>query len=217
MKRLLPIAILLFLAGCAAAPRMPPPHACNEKEFTPADLSGSCKKQVCVNGQTTLVEDLSQTAPVDDWAEEKYCLRHPYNCSKAGDIKKQVVKWTEALADEKTYWDRRSLHNGLGDAARHLYAGCLLAQELGPDAARDILSTHEEDSGHQPFGKKGEPSNPCCEKVMDLYNNEIGIALATQPGACEEKVLGALKLARHSICPPGRASQNAEHGGPGPE
>jgi Domain of unknown function (DUF6973) len=170
---------------------------------------------VCAGGKAVLVDDMDQTAPVNDWAEETYCLVHPVNCVVANRVKKEVVKWTEAIADARTYWDRKSLHNGRGDAARHLYAGCRLAEELGPDAARDILRAHEDDSGYEPFGKnKGETGNPCCEKLMDLYNNEIGITLATQPGTCQEKALGALNLARYSVCPPGKASPNAGHANP---
>jgi hypothetical protein len=212
VRILLPLAILLFLVGCATPPRVTLPATCNDKDFaSPAGLEGSCKKMVCVDGKPALVDDVFQTAPVDDWAEEKYCAFHLVNCTIARDIKKKVVKWTEGIADAKTYWDRKSLHNGAGDAARHLYAGCLLAQELGPAAARDILNTHEEDSGHELFGKKGETGNPCCEKLMDLYNNEIGISLATRPGTCEDKVLAALPRSRYSVCPPAKPGENGKN------
>jgi hypothetical protein len=46
----------------------------------------------------------------------------------------------------------------------------------------------------------GTAGNRCCDKTMDLYNNRIGMGLAGQPGTCEDKVLKALSLLRHSLC-----------------
>jgi hypothetical protein len=76
----------------------------------------------------------------------------------------------------------------------------MLAEQFGADFARGLSSAHEEDSEYLIFFRKAAPGNPCCEKIMDLHNNEIGILLADQPGSCEEKVLASLHLLEYSLC-----------------
>jgi len=66
-----------------------------------------------------------------------------------------------------------------------------MATELGSEIAGGIANAHEEDSGSSFYD--GEPGgNPCGEKSMDLGNNELGRNLASNPGTCEDKVLGSL-------------------------
>ena len=208
MKIFFSITILLLISGCTTTTHPVVSTSCKDSDFVSSQpVLADCQKEICKDGKVVLEEDLIRAAPVDDWAEEKFCLLHLINCYKAYVIKQKVVKWTETIADEKKYWDRKSLHNGIGDGARHLYAGCLLAKEFGSDFARKTLLVHEEDSGHMAFGKKGETNNPCCEKMMDIYNNEIGISLAGKPGTCEEKVLSSLSLLRYSLCGEGKKEQ----------
>lgn len=206
------LAVMVFIiSGCAASIRSVNSNTCTDDSFVSQNAPHDCKKEVCINGKIASIEDLTETASVDDWAEEKFCLLHPINCYKAYVIRKKVVKWTEDIADEKKYWDRKSLHNGTGDEARHLYAGCLLAEQLGADFARKVLAVHEEDSGYLIFSHKGGTGNPCCEKAMDLYNNEIGISLADKTGTCEEKVLNSLHLARHYSCEEKKESESSSN------
>lgn len=197
------IAIILALSGCAAPTLSLKSDSCDVAGFTPSrNVYGLCKKEVCQDGKVVWLEDLTQTAPVDDWAEERFCLRHPINCYRAYALKRKTEQWQKGL--DGKYWTEK--RNGLGDAARHAHLTCVLAERFGADFARGLSTAHEEDSEYLIFFRKGAPGNPCCEKVMDLHNNEIGILLAGKPGSCEEKVLTSLHLLRHSLCPYDRKS-----------
>ncbi len=165
------IALIAVMSGCAAPARLAKPDFC---------------------------EDLTQTAPVDDWAEERFCLWHPIKCYKAHALRKATEQWQNDMAGK--YWTAKD-RNGLGDAGRHAHLMCVLAERFGAEFARGLGVAHEEDSEYRIFFRKAAPGNPCCEKVMDLHNNEIGIGLAGKPGSCEERVLSSLHLLRHSLCP----------------
>lgn len=200
MKIVILAAVMLAISGCASQPLPMRSGACSDNGFMPQDIPNECVRETCVNGKIVRIEDLALTAPTDDWAEEKFCLRHPVDCYRAYSIKTES-KWDQNMADAGKYWDRKSLHNGLGDAARHAYLTCVFAEKFGADFARELGEAHELDSGYLIFSRKGESGNRCCEKVMDLFNNEIGITLASKPGTCEDKVLSSLSLLRYSICP----------------
>jgi len=192
------IAITSVLSGCTGLTPPPMSDSFDIVSFAPSQkVYGECKREICEEGKVVLVEDLTQSAPVDDWAEERFCLRHPINCYKANGLKGKTEQWQKDLDGKHWKKDR----NGLGDAARHAHLMCVLAERFGVDFARGLGIAHEEDSEYLIFFRKAAPSNPCCEKVMDLYNNEIGIQLAGNPGSCAEKVLNSLHLLRHSLCP----------------
>ena len=159
---------------------------------------GVCQREVCRDGKVDLAEDLDALAPVDDWAEERFCALRPFSCLQAYRMKKEADRWLKTL--EGTHWDKKQVRYGVGDAVRHAYLMCLYAQRFGAEFARGLGIAHEADSGYRMFSRMGEPSNHCCERHMDLYNNEVGISLAGRPGSCEEKVLAASHLLRHSIC-----------------
>lgn len=193
------IALISTLYGCAAPIRSLQSGSCNESDFVPSLTAClNCKREICQDGKIVLVEDLAPTAPVSDWAEERFCLRHPISCYKAYALKRILEQWQKDLVGK--YWANEEIHNGLGDAARHAYLMCELAEQFGVDFARALGVAHEEDSEYLIFVQMGVPGNPCCEKATDLYNNEIGIMLAGKPGSCEEKTLNSLPLLRHSLC-----------------
>jgi len=198
VKSIFFIVILSIVSGCAGLTPPPRPDSCDIASFVSSrNVHGDCKKAICKEGKVVLIEDLTQTAPVDDWAEEKFCLRHPINCYRANVLKRKTEQWQKEL--DGKHWKKE--RNGLGDAARHAHLMCVLAERFGADFARGLGIAHEEDSEYLIFSRKAAPGNPCCEKVMDLYNNEIGILLAGNPGSCAEKVLNSLHLLRHSLCP----------------
>jgi len=88
----------------------------------------------------------------------------------------------------------------VGDAARHAYLACMLTERFGNTFAKGLLDAHEEDSSvFFGFGER-TGGNRCCDKLMDLHNNRVGMGLAEQPGDCEEKVMNSLHLLRHSLC-----------------
>lgn len=203
------LTTLFFIVGCSSTLPLVKsdgsvPYS-NESCSTIADWAppqnapDDCKKEICINGSLVSVEDLTETTPVYDWTEEKFCLFHPIDCLRAYSIKNREFQWEHDMAS-KGFWERKSLHNGLGDAARHAYLGCMLTERFSAEFAKGLLGAHEEDSGYLIFSHKGGTGNPCCEKVTDLYNNEIGIMLAGKPGTCEDKVLNSLNLLHYSLC-----------------
>lgn len=197
MKIVFLVAMIFIVSGCAASIRSINSSTCANDSFVPQNVPNDCKKEVCVDGKIVSIEELTETAPVYGWAEEKFCLFHPIDCLRAYRFKKSS-QWDQDMTKE--YWSRKSLHNGLGDAARHAYLMCTFTEQFGVDFARGLAVAHEEDSGYLIFSHKGGTGNPCCEKVLDLYNNEIGIMLAGKPGTCEDKVLNSLHLLRYSLC-----------------
>ncbi|HKZ45956.1 MAG TPA: hypothetical protein VJ202_01070 [Thermodesulfobacteriota bacterium] len=197
MKLVYLAAILSIISGCAASTHTINSNTCIYNSFVPQNAANDCKKEVCINGNIVSIEDLTETAPVYDWAEEKFCLFHPIDCLRAYSFKKSS-QWDQDMTKE--YWGRKSLHNGLGDAARHAYLICEMTKRFGAAFTKGLGSVHEEDSSVMfGFGKRGE-GNKCCEKIMDLYNNQIGIDLAGEHGSCEENVLSSLHRLRHSLC-----------------
>lgn len=194
-----PVVLMIIFAGCVAPARTVRSGPCDERDFVPSPTAClDCKQESCRDGKIVLVEDPTLMAPVDDWAEERFCLRHPFNCYRAYALKQKLERWQKNLVG--TYWADEGLHNGLGDAARHAYLMCELTERYGEAFARALGVAHEEDSEYLIFVQMGIPGNPCCEKASDLYNNELGIRLAGTPGSCEEKTLRSLHLFRHSQC-----------------
>lgn len=153
------------------------------KQKSPTD----CFKQVCKGGSVQTVEDPTEKVPEDPLAEEKFCALHPIDCIKANSLANDALAWAQAKA-QQGFWSPASLHNGLGDAARHAYWNCLMATQLSADFARGLSDAHEADT---------DGGDPCDEKLMDDHNNKVGRNLALQPpGDCETKVLNSLNLLR---------------------
>jgi hypothetical protein len=198
------LAVFSTLAGCSAthtsvtADRVVTCPA-DAAEPPPRIATDDCLKKICVAGRLTGVEELTETARVSDWAEETFCLFHPIDCFRALSVKKQVRQWEQDKV-QAGIWDRASLQSGLGDAARHAYLSCRLTERFGSTFAKGLLDAHEEDSSVMFGFGTGSGGNKCCNKLMDLHNNRIGMGLADQPGDCEAKVLGSLSILRHSLC-----------------
>lgn len=193
--------IMAFFAfcGCISTVSRVREDACAGAPDALPDLRGDCTKEICVDGRIVAVEDLDDIAPVSGWAEEKFCFVHPVDCFRALKIKRREFVWEQNMASDG-HWERKSLYNGLGDAARHAYLGCSLTERLGREFAEKLLDAHEDDSlAFFGFGERREV-NKCCEKLMDLYNGRIGMNLAHKPGTCEEKVMNSLNTLRYSLC-----------------
>jgi uncharacterized protein DUF6973 len=195
---------LLCLAGCSATlPSITPESTvrCSTVagETPPQNAPDDCRKEICVEDRLKSIEELTESAPVSGWAEEAFCLFHPIDCFGALSVKKHVRQWEQDKANAG-FWDRASLQSGLGDAARHAYLGCTLAELFGDQFAKGLLDAYEEDSSVMFGFGTGKRVNKCCDKIMDLNNNRIGVELAHQPGSCEEKVLQSLHRLRHSLC-----------------
>ena len=198
------LPVLLYLAGCSTThPTISPDSTVScpavQGEAPPQNAPDDCRKEICAAGRLTSIEDMTETAPVSDWAEESFCLFHPIDCFGALSVKKHVRQWEQDMADAGL-WDRASLQSGLGDAARHAYLGCTLAEQFGDKFAKGLLDAHEEDSSVMFGFGTAKDGNRCCDRIMDHYNNLIGIELADQAGSCEEKVLQAMLRLYHSLC-----------------
>lgn len=202
LKSLLFLAMLCF-AGCSAT--LPSVQqnvvSCSTDSGNPLTQSApdDCRKEICVAGRLSSIEDLTETAPVSWWAEETFCFLHPIDCFRALSVKKHVRQWEQDMA-KAGFWDRASLQSGLGDAARHAYLVCTLTERFGATFAKGLMDAHEEDSTVLFGFGTATAGNKCCDKVMDLYNNGIGIELAGRPGSCENKVLQSLGRLRYSLC-----------------
>jgi len=183
-------------------------NPCNcMKEGTVLDTDpNDCKKEICQNGKSITVEDITENSLVDDLAEEKFCAEYGTGICilKAYPLRDEAIQWTKAMR-LKGYWESTA-DGTLGNAAQHAYWMCRTAEEIDINFAKGLGDAHEEDSGYR-YLPDGQPAqmenNPCCHKVMDLHNNEIGRQLSEKLGTCEENVLSAAKsgLLRHSLCP----------------
>jgi hypothetical protein len=71
--------------------------------------------------------------------------------------------------------------DGYQDAVRHALAGALLTQALGPRWTRDFTTAHE-----------ALPGNTQGKEAMDLYNNSVGIRIASQHPHASEATLKRL-------------------------
>ncbi|MBK5275968.1 MAG: hypothetical protein JJE30_13070 [Desulfuromonadales bacterium] len=208
LKCLLLIA-MLCLAGCSTTlpkltsgqPAVDGSTVCATEPdgVPPQNAPDDCLKEVCRNGRPESIEELTETASVHDWAEEGFCFFHPFDCFRALSVKHHVRQWEQDKV-KAGLWDHASLQSGMGDAARHAYLACILTERFGSTFAKGLLDAHEEDSSVMfGFGNAAK-GNRCCDKVMDRYNNRIGMELAAQPGNCEEKSLKSLGRLRHSLC-----------------
>lgn len=201
--------LVMLLAGCSTLPSKSSTDeslaegnrlcAADPQAIPPQTAADDCRKEVCRDGRLERIENLSETAVVDDWAEEGFCLLHPLDCLSALSVKDHVRQWEQDKA-RAGLWDRASLKSGLGDAARHAYLACSLTRRFGSPFAKGLLDAHEEDSSVMFGFGTGSGGNRCCDKLMDLHNNRIGIELAAKPGDCEHNVLDSLSRLRHSLC-----------------
>lgn len=201
---LLFLAGMLCLVGCSATlPVVPAESVLNcptvSAEAPPRNAPDVCRKEICLEGRLTSIEVLTETAAVSDWAEEGFCAFHPIDCFQALSVRKHVRQWEQEKV-RAGLWDQASLQSGLGDAARHAYLACTLTVRFGGTFAKGLLDAHEEDSSVMFGFGTAAAGNKCCDKLMDQYNNRIGMELADQPGECESKVLNSLSRLRHSLC-----------------
>ncbi|MCY4321236.1 MAG: hypothetical protein OXC37_02360 [Bdellovibrionaceae bacterium] len=64
---------------------------------------------------------------------------------------------------------KKSGTNDASDACRHFIWALLLYKEFGPEFSRQILDAHEKNN-----------EQPIEEQAMDLANNRLGLAVATE-------------------------------------
>jgi hypothetical protein len=75
----------------------------------------------------------------------------------------------------------RGERDGYQDAVRHTFASALLTKEFGPRWTRDFTTANE-----------AKPDNQQGREAMDLYNNSVGIRIASQHPQASEATLRRL-------------------------
>ena len=76
---------------------------------------------------------------------------------------------------------KKSRANDVSDACRYFIWAVLLYKKFGPEFSRQVLDAHEKDK-----------EQPLIEQAMDLANNRLGLAVATElseKGQLNEKAI----------------------------
>lgn len=120
--------------------------------------------------------------------EREYVFQHAENIHIIYSHKKT------AEAEAIRRFNKSQLHNGAGDAFRHCYGSALLARDLGYSEAKRITDNHEKTIGQ-----------PISEKKMDIFNNNVGLAIGRNcPHATNSmlanKCYAAYKAGKLQIC-----------------
>ena len=125
-----------------------------------------------------------QAAPsspvVDKWGEPRgstyveaikcVFLVGPFDCAKA------KTDADNAGETARNNYPANTLHNGIGDAFRHCYWNALMTISIGRDQAKKVADLHEDNN----------PTGPLAERVMDLFNNEIGRQVGSDSKTADE-------------------------------
>lgn len=128
-------------------------------------------------------EDVMVTVTVDD-REQQLPLSEAIDLAKQKALGNEGrIREIKALADEIGRGEGET--DGHGDALRHTYLNALLASELGQQTAYDMGTSHEQ-----------KTDNEARAEAMDLYNNEVGRAIAAaHPNASREELRGLVEQA----------------------
>jgi hypothetical protein len=111
-------------------------------------------------------------------AEKVWVMKHPIAALKARKITRSTLMKTDSL---KRYEPLDTFFcGGKSDAFRHIYWMYQLTQKIGERKAKSLGIAHENGSlqqfKHQQLEDGLRPDS--LSSVMDLYNNDLGIALA---------------------------------------
>ena len=93
----------------------------------------------------------------------------PLTASRGRELANEAKKDAKQKTDEGNF-SSSSLHDSDADAYRHALWNYLMTQKLGPDAAKRFGDAHEV-----------TVPNPDSERLMDLFNNNVGRGLALDP------------------------------------
>jgi hypothetical protein len=136
--------------------------------------------------------------------EKCWVIFHPFKAEKALKITKEALTVTDSLIKTNTLGS--DLNGGRADAFKHSYWLARLTQEIGIKAAIKLGKAHEK--GNYQFFKKGKkedgflPDKPSSD--MDLFNNDVGAAIAEQnpdvsKGVMTELIISAVKTGKMKI------------------
>jgi RHS repeat-associated protein len=128
----------------------------------PVGLRGGINTYLYAMGNPMIYTDVLGQEPATN-SDALMCIRHPFECN---DVRKCRDAAQQATRDR---FGRAQGHNDRADAFRHCHWSCCMAQKLGgPERAEAWGNAHEND-----------PTQPMCERRMDLVNNAVGRALGT--------------------------------------
>ena len=114
--------------------------------------------------------------------EKKLYVTHPVAALQVNIASKRAAKYTYKTFD----------FNGLGDvtdAFRHAVWCALMARDIGPELAKEFSDAHENGYTDEELAQYVRDGNTgYAHKDMDLYNNQIGIAIGSKYNTDEEIV-----------------------------
>jgi len=97
-------------------------------------------------------------------SQNGHALLHPIDAWKARDLSE------DALSAARAEYPNMAQGNTVADAYRHAYWNYRMTEELGADRAKGFGDAHERFSENEP-----------AQAAMDLYNNDVGRRLASDP------------------------------------
>ena len=110
-------------------------------------------------------------------SEKCWAILHPFKVKKAIRITKEVQKTVDSIAKEKALG--ANITGNQLDAFKHAFWMYKLSEGIGWRSARSLGRAHEKGNYH--FYKKNKKEDGVLpdekSSLMDLYNNNVGIAL----------------------------------------
>jgi len=97
-------------------------------------------------------------------AEKGYVKTHPYNAYVIHRAKEIATKETRKRFGKNG-------RNDKSDAFRHCYWSSMVSRDIGEAQAKIFADLHE-----------SSPHNPVHEKLMDIFNNSVGIGIGRNGG-----------------------------------
>lgn len=136
------------------------------------------------NAQSRYTGFFKLSAPKKFWV-----IFHPFKAKKAFRISEEANKVSDSI--KKTNVLYKDASGGKVDAFRHAFWMARLRQELGKSAARSLGKAHEREN-YKTFKKRKLEDGSVPDEissVMDLHNNEQGLALVVKDEIVSQKEL----------------------------
>jgi len=133
-----------------------------------------------------------------------WVIFHPFKAKKAFRISEETNKVSDSI--KKTNVLDKDASGGQVDAFRHAFWMARLRQELGKSAARSLGKAHEREN-YKTFKKRKLEDGSVPDEIssiMDLHNNEQGLALVVKDEKVSQKeliirIINAIKSGKMKI------------------